>query len=127
LEAEAARAGATDRVTFLGRRDDVERILAGAEVLLVTSDLEGVPGVAIEAAMAGCPVVSVPVGGVADVVEDGVTGLVVADADVAHLADAVVALLEDPARRDVMSRAGRARTEDFSSATTARVYSDSLL
>ncbi len=127
LEAAAARAGVADRVSFLGRRTDVERILGGAELLLVTSDVEGVPGVAIEAAMAGCPVVSVPVGGVADVVADGVTGLVLADAEVAHLADAVVALLADPTRRGAMSRAGRARTEEFSSATTARVYSDSLL
>ena len=108
LEAAAARAGVADRVSFLGRRTDVERILGGAELLLVTSDVEGVPGVAIEAAMAGCPVVSVPVGGVADVVADGVTGLVLADAEIAHLADAVVALLADPTRRGAMSRAGRA-------------------
>lgn len=126
LEAQVVAAGLGDRVTFLGRRTDVEQVLGGADLLLLTSDLEGIPGVAIEALMAGLPVVTVPVGGVARVVEDGVTGLVLADADVDGLADAVVGLLADPARRTAMGTAARARTDRFSTATTARTYAASL-
>lgn len=126
LDAQVAAAGLGDRVTFLGRRTDVEHVLAGADLLLLTSDLEGIPGVAIEALMAGLPVVTVPVGGVAQVVEDGVTGLVLPDAAVDGLADAVVALLADPARRTAMGAAARSRTDRFSTATTARTYAASM-
>ena len=70
---------------------------AGVDLLLLTSEAEGIPGVAIEALMAGCPVVTVPVGSVAEVVEDGVTGVVMATADPAAMAAAVVSLLDDGA------------------------------
>ena len=112
---------------FLGRRTDVEWILAGVDLLVLTSDLEGMPGVAIEAAMAGCPVVSIPVGGIDEVVEDGVTGLVLADADPGRMAEAVAALLADADRRHAMGTAARAGSERFSAATTARAYADALV
>jgi len=69
------------------------------ELMLLTSDAEGIPGVAIESLMAGCPVVSFPVGGVDEVVDEGVTGLVVPRHDPALMADAVAALLDDDDRR----------------------------
>jgi len=127
LEADVARRGVTEAVTFLGRRADVEHLLAGADLLLITSAVEGIPGVAIEALMAGCPVVTVPVGGVAEVVEDGVTGVVLADADPGRAADAVRALLDDGVRRLAMGAAGRARTDRFSAAAAAREYERRLL
>ena len=127
LEAEATRLGITATVHFLGRRTDVEWILAGADVLVLTSDLEGMPGVAIEAAMAGCPVVSIPVGGIHEVVEDGVTGLVLPDADPGRMAEAVAALLADVDRREAMGTAARVGSERFSAATTVRAYADALV
>jgi glycosyltransferase involved in cell wall biosynthesis len=77
LEAHARRLGLAEAVTFLGYRDDVEWIMGGLDLALLTSDTECMPGVAIEALMAGCPMVTVRVVGVAEVVEHGVTGLVV--------------------------------------------------
>ena len=126
LEAEARRLDLAGCVTFLGQREDVEWILAGVDLLVVTSDLEGIPGVAIEATMAGCPVVTVPVGGVASVVESGVTGVVMADADVDRMADAVVELLGHADRRAAMTAAGRSRIDRYSMSATAKVYARSL-
>ena len=53
------------------RRDDVEVVLGGIDVLVLTSRFEGVPGVLVEAAMAACPAVTYPVGDVAEVQAPG--------------------------------------------------------
>ena len=126
LEARAGHLGLTGAVTFLGHRDDVEWVFGGVDLALLTSEAEGIPGVAIEALMAGCPMVAVPVGGVAEVVEDGVTGLVLEDHDPATMAATVARLLADDDARAAMSRASRLRTERFSAAATASVYADRL-
>ena len=70
------RAASRDFVHVLGHRDDIPQILAAIDVFILTSDAEGLPGVVIEAQMAGCPIVTVPVGGVRDLVDDGETGIV---------------------------------------------------
>jgi glycosyltransferase involved in cell wall biosynthesis len=122
LEAHARRIGVGGAVTFLGERDDVERVLGGVDLALLTSEAEGIPGVAIEAVMAGCPVVSVPVGGVAEVIEDGATGLVLETDDPAAMADAVQRLLADDETRAAMSRECRSRTDRYSASAAAAVY-----
>jgi glycosyltransferase involved in cell wall biosynthesis len=126
LEAEARRLGVASAVTFLGHRDDVESVFGGVDLALLTSEAEGIPGVAIEALMAGCPMVSVPVGGVAEVVEHGVTGLVLDSDDPAQMAGAVAQLLADDETRAAMSRASRLGTDRFSAATAAAVYAERL-
>jgi len=126
LEAHADRRGVRESVTFLGHRDDVERIFTGVDVALLTSQTECMPGVAIEALMAGCPMVTVPVVGVSDVVEDGVTGLVLDSHDPTSMADAVAHLLDDQETRVAMSRECRARIDRFASSTAAAVYDDRL-
>ena len=83
-----SRRVSTDRVHVLGDRNDIPRILAAIDVFILTSDSEGLPGVLIEAQMAGCPVVTVPVGGVRDLVDDGETGIVTDDLDPGELAAA---------------------------------------
>lgn len=76
-------------VHLAGAVTDVRAVLAAADVLLLTSRTEGVPGVVLEAGLVGLPVVSVDVGGVSSVVRDGATGRVVASRDPATLAAAV--------------------------------------
>ena len=76
LETLAGRV-APDRVIFLGSIDRPDTVLAAADVLAVSSDSEGVPGVLIEAGLAGLPVVATDVGWVRDVVLPGKTGLLV--------------------------------------------------
>jgi glycosyltransferase involved in cell wall biosynthesis len=126
LEARADRLGVHTGVTFLGQRRDVEWVLGGVDLALLTSEAEGIPGVAIEALMAGCPVVTVPVGGVTEVVEHGVTGLVLDGDDPAAMAEAVARLLADGETRERMSRESRARTDRFSASSAAAVYAERI-
>jgi len=109
-------------VHLLGERRDVSAVLGGIDLLVSTSAAEGVPGVLIEALMAGCPVVAMRVGGVATVVEDGVTGILVDAGDVTAMSERVVELLRDTPLRDRLGSAGRRRSDDFSAPRAAREY-----
>jgi glycosyltransferase involved in cell wall biosynthesis len=126
LEAHADGLGVSGSVTFLGHRDDVEWILAGVDLSLLTSDTECMPGVSIEALMAGCPMVTVPVVGVDRVVEHGVTGLVLDAFEPGEMADAVAQLLAHDDTRAAMSQEARSRTDRFSASTAAAVYAERL-
>lgn len=122
MEHDARALGLEGAVHMLGERRDVDAVLGGIDVLISTSASEGVPGVLIEALMAGCPVVAMNVGGIASVVDDGVTGVLVGAGDAGALADQVVALLGDPGRRAAFTAASRRRSDEFSAATAAREY-----
>jgi glycosyltransferase involved in cell wall biosynthesis len=74
-------------------------------------DCEGLPVAILEAMGHGLPVVSTRHSGIPEAVSDGETGLLVEEHDVDGMADAMCALLEDPARAEAMGRAGRARVE----------------
>lgn len=95
-----------DRVHFLGARRDVVSALAAADVLLATSQSEGLPVAMIEAGAAARPVVSTAVGGVAELVRNGVTGLLAAEEQ--GLSVALASLLTDPHERRRMGLAARA-------------------
>ncbi|MBI2376827.1 MAG: glycosyltransferase [Deltaproteobacteria bacterium] len=94
---------------LLGARGDAPALLAAADVLVCPSRSEGLPQVLIEAAWASCPVVATRVGGVPEVVEHGVTGLLVSPANAVELAGALDALVADPARSRSLGVSGRAR------------------
>ena len=110
LEAELRRLaeelGIADRVRFLGYRSDVGRILAGADLAVLSSANEGTPVALIEAAAAGLPLVAPDVGGVRDVVADG-TGTVTPPGDPAALGAAIARLAADPAGRAEMGERAR--------------------
>ena len=108
LEARAAAAGQADRITFRGWSSDSPSWYAAADVVALTSDREGTPLALIEAAASGRPVVATDVGGVSDVVVDGVTGFVVAADDISGLADRLIRLSRDPDLRASMGRAAPA-------------------
>jgi len=88
--------------TFLGARDDARELLARAELLLVTSDSEGMSIAVLEALAAGTPVVSTPVSGMSEL-----AGVRVASFDPDDLAAAVRELLQDPVQRTNMAAAGK--------------------
>ncbi len=92
-----------DSVTFFGVQDNVADYLNAADVFVLTSDTEGMPGVLLEAGYSGLPVVATDVGGVRECVIDGDTGIVVAQDDEDGLAHAVERLLRDD---DLRSRMG---------------------
>lgn len=99
LEDEARDLGLSPRVAFLGFRQDLENIYADLDLVVLTSNNEGTPVCLIEAMAAGKPVVATRVGGVPDLVEDMVTGLLVPPGDREALARALLVLVNDPALR----------------------------
>jgi glycosyltransferase involved in cell wall biosynthesis len=131
LEARATAGGAADRVHFAGVLPGPGSALAGADVVVLASRTEGMPGVLIEAGLAARPCVATAVGGVAAVVEDGVTGVLVPPDD-ATLPVALAAALADllaagPARLAELGAAARARCADrFAMTTVASAWADLL-
>lgn len=108
VEAAIQERGLTERVHVLGRRSDVSELVAGADLLVLPSRIEGIPGVILEAAAQGVPAVATAVGGMHEALRDGSTGILVPlDAQDAFVST-VVALLEDEVRREQMGRAARA-------------------
>jgi glycosyltransferase involved in cell wall biosynthesis len=108
IEARVAGAGLADSVHLVGAAGDVVSYLRAADLFVLASDTEGMPGAALEAMAVGLPVVATAVGGTPEVIVDGETGLLVAPGDPAALASAVIRLLD---RRDLAARLGRSARE----------------
>jgi glycosyltransferase involved in cell wall biosynthesis len=113
LEALTQQLGLSDTVLFLGRRKDVPSLLACCDLFVLPSWAEGLPNSVLEAMAAGLPVVSTRVGGTAEIIEDGVDGLLVAPKDPHALAQAIMRILKDRefAKRMAQSARERARTQ----------------
>jgi glycosyltransferase involved in cell wall biosynthesis len=101
-------------IEMLGRRDDVPHLLSASDIFVFTSLApgEGMPGVLIEAAMAGLAIVATRVPGARDVIEDGVSGLLVDIDDQPGLIEAVRRLVTDSELRADMGRRARVRAVD---------------
>jgi len=123
LEEAVAQHGVTERFTFLGRREDVNALMAVADLLLLTSEREGMPNVVLEAQLMGLPVVATDAGGTRDAMVAGESGFLCPTGNADALVAACRRLLEDPelARRMGESGARHART-DFGIATMAERY-----
>jgi glycosyltransferase involved in cell wall biosynthesis len=123
LERLAQERGVAGRVHFLGFRPDAGALLDQLDVFVLPSWIEGLPVTVLEAMAHAKPVVATPVGGTAELVADGETGLLVPPRDPARLAEAISKLVADPELRGRLGRAGRERVErEFSeSAMTRRV------
>lgn len=108
----ASELGIAGRVEFLGERRDVPDLLARTHLFVMPSLMEGIGTALVEAQAAGVPVVASRVGGLPDVVEDGVTGRLVPPGDAAALAAAMTLSLERPADAAAMAERGYARVRD---------------
>ena len=114
LQAEAKPLG--DAVRFVGyqSQDAVARALMQADALVLPSFAEGVPVVLMEAMAAGLPVIATRIAGIPELVQDGVSGVLVPPGDANALAMAILAALSDPAQKTAMGAAGRAKVmRDF--------------
>ena len=105
--------GLEGRITFLGPRSDIPALMRIATLLLLTSTLEGMPNVVMEAQFSGLPVVATRTGATAACLTEGVSGLLADPGDAQALAAACLRILGDPALARRMGDAGaqRARSE----------------
>ena len=108
---EAQRLGICSRVRFLGSQTDLEEILRGASAYLLASESESFGLSALEAMACGVPVAAPRIGGIPEVVKDGVTGILAHAGDVSALGKAVERLCSNTGLRDRMGRAARRRAE----------------
>jgi sugar transferase (PEP-CTERM/EpsH1 system associated) len=109
LRAKAAAAGIAELVWLPGARSDVAHILRGLDIFVMSSLAEGTPGSALEAMASALPVVGTRVGGIPEVIDEGVTGLLVAPSDPAAMAAALARYVGDPALAAQHGAAGRER------------------
>ena len=109
LADDAERAGILPQFHLLGRRDDVLRLMADADLFVLPSRWEGMPNAVLEAMAAGLPVVAADVGGCGELVVNGTTGILAAPEDAQQLADAIAKIAADPALAERMGGAGRER------------------
>jgi glycosyltransferase involved in cell wall biosynthesis len=109
LEAQARALGLGERVVFAGFRSDLDALVPRFDLFCLSSRWEGLGTSLLDAMAFARPIVATAAGGIPEAVEDGVNGRVVPVRDPAALAAALVELLEDPARRASLGRAGRER------------------
>jgi glycosyltransferase involved in cell wall biosynthesis len=105
--------GLSDRVHWAGFRRDVNELLPGADLMIHPSLDDAFPTVLLEAGAAGLPVVASRLGGIPEIVEEGVTGMLVPGGDASQLAHAIQTLLANPNELEQMGIAARARAEEL--------------
>jgi glycosyltransferase involved in cell wall biosynthesis len=120
LQDRARALGVAGQLRWLGQVADVRPVLAAADVVVMPSLAEGLGVAAIEGMAAGRPVVASAVGGLPELIADGVQGLLVPPRDPAALAAALARCLDDAALRVRLGAAGRSRADAFSTAAMAR-------
>ncbi len=108
-EAIAREEGVFDLCRFLGEQEEIERVLACADLFVLPSESESFGLAALEAMACGVPVLGTRAGGLPEVVADGETGILFEIGDIETAAREAVALLRDDARRTRMGAAARER------------------
>jgi L-malate glycosyltransferase len=112
--AERCRAlGLGDRFRFLGHRQDALELLTAADIVVLPSHQEGLPVVLMEASSVGAAMVATSVGGVGQVVQDGVTGLIVPPGRPEALADAIERFASDPDLRTQLGQRAAVESAAF--------------
>ena len=108
LQDQVWRSGLSSCVTFCGNQDDVATYIDISEFTVMPSLFEGMPGSAIESSLLGKPVVAADVGGLKEIVKDGVTGLLVPRGDVDRLTEGILYMLQNPDRAKIMGEKAKA-------------------
>ncbi len=130
LERQVESLGTSSHVHFLGRREEIGPVLRALDVGVLSSDSEGTPIFVMECMAYGVPVVSTDVGGLRDLIEPDVSGVLVPPRDAPKLATAIAGLLEDPERGKRLATAAASRLSDFTLASVAarfeRLYASLL-
>ncbi len=119
------------RIHVLGKRSDIPECLAASDAFVLSSDWEGNPLAVMEAMAAGLPVIATAVGGVPELVESGLQGILVPARDGAALTEAMRSLINNEERRKAMARAARSKAiatfnVDRMAQGYAQVYQDAM-
>jgi len=121
LTSQAQRLGVADKVKFLGHRSDIRRIVQAYDVIALSSLSESMPFSLLEGMACGKPVVASAIGGIPELVENGISGYLVPPGDSDAIAQALICVLEDPSRTARMGRAAFERVRSqFSIDTMVR-------
>jgi L-malate glycosyltransferase len=107
FEQQVAQLGLQRNFLFLGRRDDVPRVLSVCDIAVLPSKAEGLPNAVLEYMATGLPTIATRVGGNAEIIQDGKNGLLVPAEDSSALADAMLRMLRDPAFSARLGQNGR--------------------
>jgi glycosyltransferase involved in cell wall biosynthesis len=113
LEARTRALGVSERIRFTGFRDDALDLLRAFDVFVMSSYLEGLGTSIMDAQALGVPVVATRTGGIPEIVEDGVTGVLVPPRDPSALAAAILHVLLHPAQRAAYAQAAQARSRTY--------------
>jgi L-malate glycosyltransferase len=108
----ALRLGVQDRIHFLGKQDNVNELLPLADLMLMPSEMESFGLAALEAMACSVPTIATRVGGVPELVDDGINGLLFPTGDVEAMANAAIGLLTDQGRLAAMGAAARKTASD---------------
>ncbi|HWE95085.1 MAG TPA: glycosyltransferase [Tepidisphaeraceae bacterium] len=123
LENQIQSANLAGKFVMPGFRDDIDRLLPHADLVVLPSLTEGLPNVALEASAAGVAVVATAVGGTPEIIKDGLNGYLVPPADAPALADRILHCMTHPAERRALGRCGaRLVREHFTFAAQAQAY-----
>jgi glycosyltransferase involved in cell wall biosynthesis len=122
LEDRARRLGLGSRIVFTGFRSDVRELLSEAAISVLPSLSEGTSNTLLESMAAGIPVIATQVGGNPEVIEDGVSGLLVPPRDSSAIAAAVSRLLSDEKLASQLGQAGMRRVSDLFSLSGSILY-----
>ncbi len=101
--------GVSENIVFTGYRRDMPEVLASLDLLVTLS----AGSVVMEAMASGLPVIGTELGSAVEVIDDGVTGILLPQDDVHNISEAIIRLLRNKETRDEMGKAGRKRAEKF--------------
>jgi glycosyltransferase involved in cell wall biosynthesis len=106
-EKQVAELGLNDNIQFCGYQKEVNRFIIASDILILSSDTEGLPGVVLECGYLGIPTVSGNVGGIKECVETGVTGFVIENKEPENYVEKVLLLLQNENTRMTMGEKQR--------------------
>jgi glycosyltransferase involved in cell wall biosynthesis len=121
LEGLAESLDVTDHVRWMGEQADASLLMTAMQVIAAPSRTENFSLTIAEAMAAARPVVACDVGGIAEMVTDGVTGFLIPSEDTSLMAQRIIGILADPSRAEAMGVAGQRKTAEWSPARAAEI------
>jgi glycosyltransferase involved in cell wall biosynthesis len=112
LRASVRTAGLDSRITFAGYQEDMSSVYAALDLVVIPSLSEGLPNVLLEAFLHGKAVIATKVGGIPEVMQDGLSKFLVPAGDSKAMAEAIVQVLRDPLLRTELGEAGARRVRE---------------